>query len=330
MSNLQELFVDKVLNEFKTKNVLVIGDIMIDEYITGKVRRISPEAPVPVLELQKRCLEAGGASNVAHNIKNLGANVLIVGVAGDDEAGRWLREHFASLGINADGIMSEAGRPTTLKIRYATKGQQLLRMDNEIIKNITKRTEAQMLSYLESNIKRLHAVVLSDYKKGVLNNGSFVQKIIKLCNENNVLVSVDSKSRNIAAFENADFVKPNNLELEEAVGIRIEDEQSLNQAGIRYLKKSGARALIVTRGNKGISLFCPDKERKDFPAKDVQVFDVCGAGDTVISTISMGLISGLELQDAIRLANLAAGIVISKSGTAAVTPNELIRGIHEE
>lgn len=324
------IYANKVLNEFRTKNVLVIGDVMVDEYIVGKVRRISPEAPVPILEMQKRSLEAGGASNVAHNLKNLGANVWISGVASNDEPGEWLRQHFRSLGIHAEGIVYEKGRSTTLKTRYTTQDQQLLRMDNEDIKDISRHTENSILAYLEQNIRVLHAVVLSDYKKGVLNNEEFVRKIIRLCNQNNVLVAVDSKSRNIAAFENADFVKPNNIELEEAVGIRIEDDTTLNQAGIKYLKRSGARALVVTRGNKGISLFCPDSPRIDFPAKNVQVFDVCGAGDTVISTILMSLISGICIDDAIELANLAAGIVIAKFGTAAVTQKELVESIYEK
>ena len=330
MSDRRESLKRTVLNEFAEKTVLVIGDIMVDEYITGKVKRISPEAPVPVLNYRERSLEAGGASNVAHNIHSLGAKVYIAGTVAKDDAGMWLREHFEKLGIDTHCLIAESNRPTTIKTRYATKGQQLLRVDNEITSNITEDTQNAILDFLESNVASIDAVVLSDYKKGVLGDECFVEKLIEICNENNVLISIDSKSRNIVAFKNASFVKPNNHELEEAVGIHIEDEESLNAAGMKYLSESEAEALIVTRGKDGISVFLPDKDRQDFPAKDVPIFDVCGAGDTVISTISMGMISGLSIEESVRLANLAAGVVITKVGTVAITTDELVRSIDEE
>lgn len=330
MSEWRELYKNKVQDEFKTKKVLVIGDLMVDEYITGKVWRISPEAPVPILDCKGKSMEAGGASNVAHNIRSLGAEVSVAGTAAKDEAGIWLREHFKKLGISTQGIVTEQGRPTTVKTRYATKGQQLLRIDKEDIRGISDAAQRKIYECLADDIEKLDVVVLSDYKKGVLNDAAFVQKIIKLCRQHHVLIAVDSKSRNIAAFENADFVKPNNLELEEAAGIRIEDEETLNLAGRKYLEKSGAKALIVTRGSKGISIFPDADHREDYAAKDVEVYDVCGAGDTVLSTVSLAMVSGLSISDAVKLANLAAGVVIAKLGTVAVTQEELIRSIDEE
>lgn len=330
MKSENQILIDKVKQEFNKKKILVLGDIMVDEYITGKVKRISPEAPVPVLDFRRRSMEAGGASNVAHNIAGLGAQVAIAGVAANDDAGMWLREHFLSLGIDIEGIVTQDGKPTTLKTRYATKGQQLLRVDREDARGITEETQQKILDYLYANVEALDAVVLSDYRKGVLENPEFVREITRLCNEHHVLISIDSKSRNIFAFRDMDFVKPNNLELEEAVGVRIEDDESLNLAGKKYLEKSGANALVVTRGSAGISVFLPKQDRKDYSAKDVQVYDVCGAGDTVISTISLGIASGIELGEAVRLANLAAGVVISKVGTVAVTVEELIQAIYEE
>ena len=326
----KQKYVDKIAKEFCKKKVLVIGDLMVDEYVSGKVKRISPEAPVPVLDFKERSLEAGGACNVAHNIYSLGAKVLIAGTADEDEAGLWLRQHFNKMGINTDAIIAQEGKPTTIKTRYATKGQQLLRVDNEDSTDILLKTKNKLLEFLYTNIQYLDAVVLSDYKKGVLSDGIFVQNIINVCNRNNVLVTIDSKSRNIAAFKGVDFVKPNNLELEEAVGIRIVDDESLNQAGYAYLNRSQAKALVVTRGSKGISVFFPGEKRVDYPAKDVQVYDVCGAGDTVISTISLALSSGIEMGEAVRLANLAAGVVISKVGTVAISAEELIRSINKE
>ncbi len=317
-------------NCFHDKTVLVLGDLMIDEYITGKVSRISPEAPVPVLNFQERSLKAGGAANVAYNLNMLGCKVLVSGTAANDLGGNWLREQFILKGIDVDGILEEELRPTTMKTRYATRGQQLLRVDKEVCNCIKSSTQERILEYIKKKIDRLDGIVLSDYKKGVLEQQNFVESIIKICNTNSVIVAIDSKSRNISAFNNADFVKPNNLELEEAIGIKIVNEESLDLAGKKYLQKSGAKALIVTRGAKGISVFLPHKERRDFEAKQVQVFDVTGAGDTVISTIILSIICGIELDDAVQLANYAASIAISKLGTVAVSKDELVTRVNEK
>ena len=254
----------------------------------------------------------------------------MVGIAATDEKGNWLRGHLLNSGIKVDGIYSEKDRPTTLKTRFATKSQQLIRVDNEDSHCITEGSQKKIIGYLKQAVCDYDAVVLSDYKKGIFGNVDFVREIIKICNENNVVVSIDSKSRDIEAFKNADFVKPNNLELEEAVGIKIEDDDSLDKAGKIYLEKSQAKALVVTRGAKGISVFIPNQERRDFASQAVQVFDVTGAGDTVISTITLGMVCGLSLCDSVQLANLAASVVISKIGTAAVTQEELIKRIKNE
>lgn len=326
---MKERFENKVSSEFPKKRVVVIGDLMVDEYITGKVNRISPEAPVPVLNYRKSKREAGGASNVAHNLTNLGAKVSVIGVIGNDDAGVWLKEHLQEKGIAVDGIFSEEDRPTSIKIRFATKGQQLFRVDNESTGKILDTTQEKIIGYLTENLENYDAVILSDYKKGVLSNGQFVKRLICLCNQKHVLVAVDSKSRDIEVFENADFVKPNNLELEEAVNIKITDMETLDRAGKIYLDVSRAKALIVTRGSAGISVFLPQEKRQDYVAQEAQVFDVTGAGDTVISTITLGMASGLSIGESVKLANYAASIVISKVGTSAVTAQELLRRIYE-
>lgn len=330
MSNIFSRLEDAIRNKFSKQNILVIGDLMVDEYVTGQVLRISPEAPVPVLRYRKKSMEAGGASNVANNVHALGARVAVAGLAADDFAGRWLRKHLYEMGIDISGIIAEQNRATIVKTRFATKGQQLLRVDNELTEEININSRNAILAYLKEHISRFSAVILSDYKKGVLSSGEFVEKITRICNENNVLISVDSKSRNIEAFKGADFVKPNNLELAEAVGFPIKDEEALNRAGEDYLLRSGAKALVVTKGAKGISLFRKNQGRLDFPAAEVQVYDVTGAGDTVISTITLGLASGLEFSDAIVLANLAAGKVISSVGTAIIKNDELLKDVMRE
>lgn len=317
-----------IRESFHKRNVLIIGDIMVDEYVTGKVSRISPEAPIPILNFAASDRIAGGASNVAHNVAELGSQVTMLGVLGDDAAGEWLREHLQSRGIQTDGLIVEKGRPTTIKRRFATKSQQLLRVDLEDTEPIKPSTRNILLAMLEKAVDTTDAVILSDYQKGVLASSDFVKQIIAVCRAHGTIITIDSKSSAIEAFEHATFVKPNNLELEAAVGIKITDDESLNAAGNRYLKRSGADALLVTRGAKGISVFEAGKVRRDYPSKAVQVYDVTGAGDTVISAATLGLAGGMTLEEAVILGNAAAGVVISKAGTVPVTAGELIACIH--
>lgn len=232
---------------------------------------------------------------------------------------------LSAAAIDTEGIVAEDNRMTTVKTRFATKVQQLLRVDREDSRPIKERTQAQILDHITRHISKWDAVVLSDYCKGVFENPDFVRRIIRICNDNHVIVTIDSKSRHIDAFENADFVKPNNLELENAVNIEISDLESLDRAGKVYLERSRAKSIIVTRGAEGISIFERGSRRRDYASKAVQVFDVTGAGDTVISTVTLGLASGLSLDDAVVLANIAAGVVIGKRGTAVVTKEELWR-----
>lgn len=321
---------EAVRTEFGKKRILVLGDLMVDEYILGKVGRISPEAPVPVLNYRGTERSAGGASNVALNMHAMGGRLFVAGVAGLDDSGIWLREFLKASGIRTEGIVAEENRMTTIKTRFATKVQQLLRVDREDSRPVQECTRTKMLDYVARYISEWDAVVLSDYCKGVFGNPDFVRRIIRICSENHVIVAIDSKSQNIDAFENADFVKPNNLELENAVSIRISDQESLDRAGRAYLERSGAKSIIVTRGAEGISIFERGSARRDYASKAVQVFDVTGAGDTVIGTVTLGLASGLALDDAVVLANIAAGVVIGKRGTAAVSKDELLERLDEK
>lgn len=314
---------------FKKKKVAVIGDLIVDEYIIGKVNRISPEAPVPILNFSDRYLKAGGASNVANNIHELGAGVYLFGVVGDDEAGNWLRKELGTKGIDVTNVFMDKGA-TSIKTRFATRGQQLLRVDYEEIANISAVYRLKMREYLERIIADIDAVILSDYNKGVLCDGEFVSELIELCRKRRVVVAIDSKRKNIECFANADFVKPNNTELEEAAGVKIVNEDSLNEAGEIYLRKSGAKCLVVTRGAEGISIFRPKMKRTDIASREVPVYDVTGAGDTVISILTLGLTCGLSVEASVWLANLAAGVVIGKNGTSTLATDELVRRIHEE
>lgn len=316
-------------DKFAGQRILIIGDVMVDEYVVGKVKRISPEAPIPVLNYSRRTRTAGGASNVAGNVAGLGAHVEMAGVVGDDDAGRWIRAYLSETGICVDGMMTESGRMTTLKRRFATKSQQLLRVDMETTAAICDGSRQAVIDYIRERIRHIDAVILSDYCKGVLTDADFVKSVIHICRACGVVVTVDSKSSHIEAFAGASFVKPNNLELEQASGVVITDDASLDEAGKTYLDRSGADALLVTRGAMGISVYEPLKARRDYPSKAAQVFDVTGAGDTVISMATMALAAGIPLSDAVALGNLAAGIVISKTGTVPITIGELEKAVGE-
>lgn len=318
---------EKLDHDFSQKKIMVIGDLMVDEYVTGEVSRISPEAPVPVLLYKEKKMVAGGAANVAANLNALGAAVKMVGIAANDIPGNWLRKSLESIGIDVTGIISIQDRPTVTKTRFSTNGQQLIRVDNEISDSINDDIQKRIIKYIQSNVGLLDGIVLSDYRKGLFSNSYFIQNIIDICNKNNIFVSIDSKSREIEAFKGADLVKPNNLELSAAIGIKIKDDESLEKAGRKYLQCSKTKALLVTRGAKGISLFREGIPREDYPSVEVQVYDVTGAGDTVISTVTLGILSGLCYSEAIVLANIAAGIVISSVGTAAVNINILHNNI---
>ena len=312
-----------ILEEFPRKRILVMGDLMVDEYVVGSVSRISPEAPVAVLNFEEKKRRAGGAANVAVNLRSLGASVIACGIAGQDDCGIWLRENLGTAGIVTDGIVGEEGRPTAVKTRFTTRGQQLLRVDSEKDECILPGSQRALLDFVRGRLHAVDAVILSDYRKGLFSDPGFIASLVSLCKDAGVLVTVDSKSRKMDKFKGADIIKPNKKELEDATGIKIRDDDCLSRAGFLYLEQSGAGNLVVTRGESGISLFSRDYGREDFASHALQVFDVTGAGDTVISTVTLGVSSGLPVQDSIRLANIAAGIVVGKAGTASVTAGEL-------
>lgn len=323
MKETQKDWINRINQEFPKKKILVLGDVMVDEYVIGRVNRISPEAPIPVLGYSKKNRVAGGASNVANNLVSLGCEVYMSGMIGKDSVGDWLLEDLAQKGIHTDGFVRE-DRPTTVKQRFATKTQQLLRVDIEDSSEMTKESQESIYEYVKEKAEEVDAVILSDYSKGVLISEGFIQKIIQLCVQNGIKVSVDSKKKNVEIFADATFVKPNNIELEAAVGFPVIDDESLDRAGAIYLERSKAKALIVTRGANGISIFEKGKQRRNYASKAAQVFDVTGAGDTVISVITLALAADFVVDDAIILANHAAGIVISKVGTVPVKKEELV------
>jgi D-beta-D-heptose 7-phosphate kinase/D-beta-D-heptose 1-phosphate adenosyltransferase len=315
----------KYIDRFPNTRTLVVGDVMLDHYIWGNVSRISPEAPVPVVNVTKESLLIGGAGNVVNNIHSLGGRVSICGVIGPDEAGKRLLHLLHAKGIPTEGLMVENGRTTSIKTRIIAHSQQVVRFDRETKNGIERDTHRRIMGFVKQQIAGdggLDAIVLSDYCKGVITK-ELVRDIVKLAERNDIIVSVDPKVSHFGMYSGVTILTPNTKEASIGARIEIEDEKSLLKAGKLLLKQLKCRAVLITRGEHGMSLFERDGRITHIPTVAQEVFDVTGAGDTVISTLTLAMASGADMGDAARLSNFAAGIVVGVVGTATVTPKEL-------
>jgi rfaE bifunctional protein kinase chain/domain len=312
----------KILSEFKKKKIFVIGDLILDRYIWGKVNRISPEAPVPVVEVTDEEFLLGGASNVANNILSLGGRATIVGVAGNDRAGEILMEMLEKKGIQCGGVFLSQ-RHTTVKTRVIAHNQQVVRFDKEVKDKIEGKVFMQLGEYIRRTLQGHDAVIISDYKKGIVSS-ELVREIIKYSRPENIFVSVDPKVGHFQYYKNVSLITPNVMEASVASGIEIKDEKSLINAGKSLLKKISCEAVLITRGEHGISLFRKDKVIH-IPTVARNVYDVTGAGDTVIATFTIAYAAGATMEEAAVIANHAAGIVVGEVGTAVVTQEKLIQ-----
>lgn len=317
------------VNKFRKAHLIVVGDIILDQFIWGKVRRINPEAPVPVVEVENTTFRLGGAANVAAGIAALGGKVSLCGILGDsrygDEVCRLLDEHH----INREGVVRDPTRPTTLKTRIIAHNQQVVRYDTEVRDEPTREIARQIFDWLSDNITHADAVILSDYDKGVL-RGKLGQHAIALGKKAGAIVTVDPKVPNISKFAGADVITPNQIEAEQIAGIKIVDDASLERAGRFIMRKFKTNGVLITRGEAGMSLFLPHEETLHIPAVARQVFDVTGAGDTVIASFTLALASGTDYFHSAWLANSAAAVTVGKIGTATVSAIELKKILKEE
>jgi len=327
----QRLLLSDIVAKFPAQRIVVIGDVMLDQYIWGSVTRISPEAPVPVIEVVSESFRLGGAANVAANIRSLGGQVTLISVIGEDENGARLRRMLLEDGTDVDGLLVHKNRPTTLKTRVIAQHQQLVRIDRETRQEISDDISRDMLRYAEASIPSANSVVVSDYDKGVITK-EVLTGIFDCAQRFDKPVIVDPKMRNFWRYTGATVVTPNQKEASQASGREIADEESLLLAGQELIRRLEIPAVLITRGEHGMSLLerrtltNPDlKEVKvtHIPAVAREVFDVTGAGDTVVASFSLALAAGLSMVNAAKLANFAAGIVVGKLGTATVTPTEL-------
>jgi rfaE bifunctional protein kinase chain/domain len=310
------------VDRFGGTGVLVVGDVMVDEFVWGRVERISPEAPVPVVEVQREVLLLGGAANVVNNIRALGGTVFLAGVMGKDAMGDHLIDEIKKIGVATDGIVTLSDRPTTIKTRVIAHQQQIVRFDREKRATIDEKTTDRIISYAESLGDNIRAVVISDYGKGVINE-RLVSGLVDYAKKRDLIVSVDPKVENFSIYKGVTVITPNHFEAGTGVGNKIVDEQSLLATGKLILSKLGCENVIITQGEDGMTLFDSRGGIVHIPTVAKEVFDVTGAGDTVISTLTLAVAAGAGMRDAAVIANYAAGIVVGKVGTAIVTAGEL-------
>jgi D-beta-D-heptose 7-phosphate kinase/D-beta-D-heptose 1-phosphate adenosyltransferase len=315
-----------LLKAMRERHVVVVGDVMLDAFLWGRVARISPEAPVPVVEIQRETFHAGGAANVAANVRSLGGSVSLAGVIGQDAAGERLREELEAAGIEASLAASDSGRPTTLKTRILAHHQQVVRADREDSSEIPRALEADLLKRIAKDLGGAAALVVSDYHKGVVTR-RVMRTLIAAARKSKLPLLVDPKVPHFGLYRGVSLVTPNQLEAEQASGIRIRSERDVEAAGARILSRLACGAVMITRGEQGMSLFERGARPAHLPAAAREVFDVTGAGDTVIATLALAVAAGASLFEAAALANMTAGVVVAKLGTATASPEEILSAL---
>ena len=322
----------EIIGNYSASRVLVLGDLMVDHFIWGKVSRISPEAPVPVVEVTKENLMMGGSGNVVNNIHAVGGNVAVAGVIGSDGMGDWLTAKLQQMNVDTGGLVREGERPTTVKTRIVAHGQQMVRYDRESRHVVGPDSADRIVQYIRSTLDGVQAVVISDYNKGIVTD-RLLDGVRQVVAGRRIPVCVDPKRNDFTVYRDFDVITPNHHEAGRAVG--VENTHELNEGrraeiariGRDIMKRFGFRAVLITRGEAGMDLFERGGKDVHIPAEAREVFDVTGAGDTAIGIFALSLASGASFREAAYLANKAAGIVVGKIGTATVSPAELRRAV---
>jgi rfaE bifunctional protein kinase chain/domain len=314
---------------FSDKKIIVVGDMMLDGYFWGDVTRVSPEAPVPIVEVDNEFFKFGGAANVALNILKLGGIPIPVGVIGNDLDATTFTKLMNDENISAEGIFKDPLRPTTTKTRVIAGKQHIVRIDKEKKDNISEQLENKILNFIASELRDSDGIILQDYNKGVLTE-KLINSIIDLATKNNKIISVDPKFINFKNFQNVTIFKPNKKETEDILGLRINTDQDISKAGNELLKLINSKYVLLTLGEKGIALFEEGKIETRIPTKARKVADVSGAGDTVISTITYALACGSSIEEAAYIANYAGGIVCEEIGIVPIDKEKLFSTVYDE
>lgn len=317
------------IQRFPQASVLVIGDLILDHYIWGRVSRISPEAPVPVVHVDSESMRLGGAANVFNNVLALGGKADLCGIIGADESGRRLLKELGPRRSGRGGVVIDHDRPTTRKSRVIAHNQQVVRYDVERRGEPKPLLQKRMLRYVESRLRELSCVVVSDYAKGVI-TAALMSELTRLAALRRVPVIVDPKVEHFSYYKGVTVITPNHLEATQAAGLHGDSDQTVQEAGATIRQRLGCQTVLITRGEKGMSLFEGEGVSWHIPTRARQVFDVTGAGDTVVGTMALALATGASMRESATLANQAAGIVVGQVGTATVTAKQLMEALDRE
>ncbi|MDL1893593.1 D-glycero-beta-D-manno-heptose-7-phosphate kinase [Sphingobacteriales bacterium CHB3] len=323
MVSFSEARLHELLHNFKGKRVAVVGDLMVDRYYWGTVGRISPEAPVPVVEVIDEQVRLGGAANVANNIQTLGGEPILVGLIGKDHPGDMFIQILNERNLSSKGVVVDAGRPTTIKTRVIAHAQHVVRIDNESKAECPEHIRHLIVDAVKYNIHELDAIIIEDYNKGVVTK-EVIHELVAVAKKYNKIITVDPKLNNFFEYKGVTVFKPNRREVEEAIGGRLKTQNDVENAGKHLLASLEAENILITRGEEGMSLFESGGGIEHVPTQATNVQDVSGAGDTVVSTLTMALASGAGIREASVLANCAAGVVVASVGIVPILPSQLL------
>ncbi len=319
--------IKEILAGFSQRKILVIGDLMLDEYLWGKVQRISPEAPVPIIELNHEEYRLGGAANVALNLAALGAKVELLGVCGKDSHAKILKKLLVKHKIGISGLVQDDTRPTTLKTRIGAVSQQIVRLDREDCSELSSVLKQAVIEQVDILLPGCDAVIIEDYDKGLLSEQT-IAHILAVAKKHKVTVAVDPKKKNFALYRGVDIFKPNYAEIQDFLGKHYSEANGFFEAAAEMQTKLNCKHLVVTCGSKGLYVFNRGEEPKHLPSFAREVFDVSGAGDTVISALCLAYLADRDVLKAALIANHAAAVVVAKHGTATASCNEIWDSIH--
>ncbi len=314
------------LEAMRRVRIAVLGDLMLDRYLWGSVARISPEAPVPVVEIENESEQFGGAANVANNVLGLGAMALPIGVIGNDSSGRRLSELMKQAGCDMSGLFIDPERPTTIKTRIIAHNQHVVRTDRESTQDLSPAMQERLFDHLASIIDSVEALLIEDYNKGVIAQ-PLLRRVIQLANRHGKFTTIDPKFNHFLDYQRVTVFKPNRQETEKALGIKLSSPEAARQAGATLLAKLQCENVLITLGERGMMLFERSGAAHEIPTQARRVHDVSGAGDTVIGTLTVALASGASILEAATLANYAAGVVVGEVGAVPIDREKLVAAI---
>ncbi len=327
MENLTDIRAEEIFNNCKGKQIAVIGDVMLDRYFWGSVSRVSPEAPVPVIDLEEETFHLGGAANVAHNLQSLGIKPILCGCIGDDEPGRTFSNISEKAGISTKGLFTDKNRPTTVKTRIIGNNQQIARLDVEVREKIDSMAENFIIRTINET-ENLAGIIFEDYNKGTITE-FLIYEIISFAKINNIPVFVDPKFDNFFLFRDVTVVKPNKKEASKALGMEIKTEEDVIKTGRELMERLNCSYVLLTLGKDGMMLFENNGDISSVPTRARNVADVSGAGDTAIATLSAAIAGGASIKESAALANYASGSVCESPGIVSITIDNLLYSIRK-